>query len=348
MKIAILQFNPHLGEVDRNIQHADDLLAPCTTPIDLLVLPEMCFTGYNFPNLAAITPYLEPTAQGPSTRWAQRVARERACVVIVGYPETTTETKTKTGASETGATGTTGTGTETVTRHYNATVTVGPSGQILAHYRKSFLYYTDETWASEGFRKTATQQPFFASTIPFGGALGSVVMGHGICMDINPYRFEAAWTDYEFATQMLAHQCKLVVLSMAWLTRMTPEETRVHPERPDMETVAYWLERFWPFVDSLPAEPIVVVFANRCGSEGSVTGGTKVDHGETVALGDQVAYAGSSCVMRFQNGSVKLWEHHAGPQKGDVGLLGKGQEGTLVVDTGVAAGFLLQQKSAPT
>ena len=54
-------------------------------------------------------------------------------------------------------------------------------------------------------------------------------------------------------------------------------------------------------------------------------------HGEVIELGDRVAYAGSSCVMRFQAGSVKLWEHYVGPNKGDVGLLGKGEEAMLVV-----------------
>lgn len=226
------------------------------------------------------------------------------------------------------------------TRNFNSTVTVSPSGQVLANYRKSFLYYTDETWAEEGFRYTATGMPFFVT--PALGHLGAV--GHGICMDINPYRFEAPWAHYEFPTMMLRHHVKLVVLSMAWLTRLTPEDTRAEPERPDMETVAYWLERFFPFVDTQPQEPIVVVFANRCGSEGGTRGETQMPHGETIELGSRVAYAGSSCVMGFQNGSVKLWEQHEGPHQGDVGLLGKGEEAVLVVDTGVPASFLLQQK----
>ena len=51
--------------------------------------------------------------------------------------------------------------------------------------------------------------------------------------------------------------------------------------------------------------------------------------------------------MQFQSGNVKLWERHAEGvgRKGEVGLMGKGEEGVLVVDTGVPAGFLLQQKT---
>ncbi len=54
---------------------------------------------------------------------------------------------------------------------YNSVVLVSPTGEVLVNYRKSFLYYTDETWAEEG------KQGFFAGTLP---RLGQVAMG--ICM----------------------------------------------------------------------------------------------------------------------------------------------------------------------
>ncbi|CAK3836416.1 N-terminal amidase [Lecanosticta acicola] len=330
MKIAVLQFNPNLGAFAYNVSHADYLLSSNQTNLDLLVLPEMAFSGYNFPNLEAIRPFLEPTAQGPTTQWAIKTATQRQCTVVVGYPEIATETAAD-GSS--------------ATKNYNSTVFVGPNGAVLANYRKSFLYYTDETWAAEGFRSTPEQKPFFAAPIPSLLPHGGNV-GHGICMDINPYQFQSDWRHYEFASTMLQANCKLVLLSMAWLTRLTPEACAAEPERPDMETVAYWLERFWPFVDRQPAEAAVVVFANRCGSEGKAVGAVRMpEHGEEIEIGDRVAYAGSSCVMRFQGGSVKLWEHFVGKKKGDVGLLGKGEEGFLVVDTGMPAGFLLQQKT---
>lgn len=324
MKIAILQFNPRLGQFPQNITKADQLLSTNQSNLDLLVLPELAFSGYNFPSLAAITPFLEPTASGPTTQWAIRVARARNCTVIVGYPEIAVSSN------------------PAETKNYNSTVTISPKGEILANYRKSFLYYTDETWATEGFRSNnnPSQSPFFTS--PSLGNLGPV--GHGICMDINPYRFESPWTNYEFATAMLAHGCKLVVLSMAWLTRLTPEDTVAQANVPDMETVAYWLERFWPFQEARSTEAITVVFANRCGSEGTSAGERVLEHGEGIEMGDRVAYAGSSCVMQFQGGSVKLWERFVGEKKGEVGLLGMGEEGVLVVDGGSGAGFLLQQK----
>lgn len=149
-------------------------------------------------------------------------------------------------------------------------------------------------------------------------------------MDINPYKFSAPWTAYEFATRMLTSHTKLVLLSMAWLTRLLPQDLELDPESPDMETVAYWLERFHPLVEHAPEEEVVVVFANRCGVEGRAVGSVQVEGGEVVEEGDRVCYAGSSCVMRFQGGTVRMYEKRAG----GVAVLGKGEEGVLVVDTG--------------
>ncbi|KAK5122000.1 hypothetical protein LTR85_004572 [Meristemomyces frigidus] len=318
MRIATLQFSPSLGAVEHNIQRTNALLdASKPAQLDLLVLPEMAFSGYNFPNLEAIKPFLEPTTSGPTTQWAVETALRCHCYVIVGYPEIYTA-----------ADGT--------TRNYNSTVTVSLTGQVINNYRKSFLYYTDETWALEGFTSQPDQKPFFCGPL---GEFGTV--GQGICMDINPYRFEAPWQAYEFANSMLTGNAKLIVLSMAWLTRLLPSELEVEPDRPDMETVAYWLERFFPLVDSVSSEEVVVVFANRCGIEGNKVGRVHVENGEAVEEGDRVCYAGSSCIMKFQAGNVRMFERKAN----EVAVLGKGEEGLLVVDTDKPARFLLSNKT---
>jgi protein N-terminal amidase len=54
--------------------------------------------------------------------------------------------------------------------YYNSLVVVDSAGQNVAHYRKSFLYYTDATWAREG-------QGFYGGKL---GSLGQAAMG--ICM----------------------------------------------------------------------------------------------------------------------------------------------------------------------
>ncbi|KAK3717238.1 hypothetical protein LTR37_005947 [Vermiconidia calcicola] len=320
MKIACLQLNPILGAVQHNIDNANALLQNIKPgQLDLLVLPELAFTGYNFPSLEAIKPFLEPTTAGPTAQWAVNTARRLQCHVTVGYPEVSTSAAGQ-------------------TMNYNATVTVSPLGEVLANYRKSFLYYTDETWAYEGpngsalHSHTATSKPFLCGQL---GRLGHV--GHGICMDINPYQFTAPWRDFEFANTMLREGVRLVILSMAWLTHRLPHELEIEPDKPDMETVAYWRERFGPFIESAPREEIIVVFANRCGVEGNTSGTVHVENGAEAEEGDRVCYAGSSCVMRFQGGSVRLYDRGEG-----VAILGKNEQGLLVVDTLQHAKYSLQ------
>jgi len=66
---------------------------------------------------------------------------------------------------------------------YNSAVTVAPHGHIVAHYRKSFLYFTDATWAVEG-------PGFHAGILPLElneSITAEMRVTMGICMDINPY-----------------------------------------------------------------------------------------------------------------------------------------------------------------
>jgi protein N-terminal amidase len=74
------------------------------------------------------------------------------CVVTVGYPEKV-DVAPKWPASP---------------EYYNSAITVNADGETIANYRKSFLYYTDETWALEG------PDGFFDGEIE---GLGNVAMG---------------------------------------------------------------------------------------------------------------------------------------------------------------------------
>ncbi|CBY01150.1 hypothetical protein IAQ61_012032 [Plenodomus lingam] len=288
MKVACLQFAPEVGKVQSNIERAEKLLQSTHIPSDLdwLVLPELAFSGYNFHSLEEIQPFLEPTTSGVSTQWAIQIAKHYYCHVTVGYPEIATN--------------------ETPKSHYNSTVTVSPQGTILHNYRKSFLYYTDETWASEGpgsrqhtlSDPNSPDPPFFVGEL---GTLGKVTLG--ICMDINPYKFTSPWSDYEFANTALAAQCPIICVSMAWLCHLTPAELAQDPAQPDVATVAYWVERFQPIVEALGEKPIYIILANRCGMEKGV------------------CFAGSSAVMKIENGLVSLYE-----------TAGKSEEKCLVVD----------------
>ena len=323
MKIATLQFSPRVGDIARNFSLAESLLMReekenLLLGLDLLVLPELAFAGYNHPSLSAIAPYLEPTAAGPSTRWAARTAKRLKCTVAVGYAEAAEgegNWNTNFDAS----------GSSSAGKGFNSLVFVDCWGEVVAHYRKSFLYYTDETWAAEG-------EGFHAGVLPLGGEGGRrVKFSAGICMDINPYRFEAPWTEYEFANFARVGKVKLVVVSMAWLTRLSNEEVFGEGVRrmPDMDTVGYWVERFRPLIGPNGLEEeVVIVCANRTGEEGIA---------ERIG---EVIYAGSSCVMGLTkgdghtDGDVRIWN-----------IMGRAQEGILIVDTDKEPRYAVTKKA---
>jgi hypothetical protein len=91
---------------------------------------------------------------------------------------------------------------------------------------------------------------------------------------------------------------------MAWLTREEARSYSRTPREPDMETLSYWVSRLEPIIRAEGEEEIIVVFANRSGTEGSAV------------------YAGTSAVLGVQEGEVKVY-----------GILGRGERELLVVDT---------------
>ena len=196
---------------------------------------------------------------------------------------------------------------------YNSTITISPKGDTLAHYRKTHLYYTDETWAQASATKWLTVElPLHLSpSLSFinKGLENSVPSqttrtSFGICMDLNPQRFEASWTLYELATYTLNSDTRLLLLSMAWLTHKTSTELRESSADPDPETLSYWIERIVPLVHNKERK-VLVVFANRCGQEPP-----------------DARYAGSSWIGLVGFGKVNIW-----------GIAGRAQETLLCIDT---------------
>ena len=108
-------------------------------------------TGYNFRSLHHISPFLEPTAAGITSLWARTTALKHNCIVAAGYPEKVDVSKKWPANPE----------------YYNSVIMVNAEGETIANYRKSFLYYTDETWALEG-------KGFFAGAIE---GLGNIALG---------------------------------------------------------------------------------------------------------------------------------------------------------------------------
>jgi hypothetical protein len=123
----------------------------------------------------------------------------------------------------------------------------------------------------------------------------------------SPYKFEAPWSAFEFSYHVLDRRANLVILSMAWMSRIDARTFSRTPNEPDMETLCYWLSRLEPVIRAEDMGEIIVVICNRCGVE------------------DESVYAGTSCVLGIDGGEVKLY-----------GILGRGEKELLVVDTDTA------------
>ena len=91
---------------------------------------------------------------------------------------------------------------------------------------------------------------------------------------------------------------------MAWSTREDARHFSRMPKEPDMDTLTYWVRRLEPLIRAEKDEEIIVIFANRTGTE------------------DDAVYAGTSAVIGIKNGEVSVY-----------GLLGRGEKELLVVDT---------------
>jgi protein N-terminal amidase len=127
-------------------------------------------------------------------------------------------------------------------------------------------------------------------------------------MDLNPYQFKTDWSVYEFASHVVETKASLVILNNAWLFGPdAPQRSWGECDEPDRSTVRYWLARLQPLmrrVDENNMGEVIVAICNRVGTEG------------------EAVYAGSSLVMAFDDGEVKMW-----------GPMGASAPGLMIVDT---------------
>jgi len=90
MKVALAQVEPHLGDVDRNLEiHLEFIEKARRAKADLVVFPELSLTGYTLKDLAAEVA-LDPATDG---RFKKIVARSRGLSVVLGFMEESPEEK---------------------------------------------------------------------------------------------------------------------------------------------------------------------------------------------------------------------------------------------------------------
>ncbi|KAI5964820.1 NTA1 [Candida pseudojiufengensis] len=316
LKVAIVQIDSLLGQPKQNISKIQNLLtsklssfsSPNQKNLDLIVLSELAITGYNFKSSTHIKPYLESVDQfGPSLNFGKQLSLKYNCFTIIGYPEIFNKII------------------------YNSSAVFNRKGELIYNYRKSFLYETDEVWGcSENPNKNFEPIILNFETNENNSQDNesskdskSIITNIGICMDLNPYKFEAPFNKFEFSSKCYLNKSNLIICPMAWLSSSSPsikkQEDEINPElkslspeqyqnyltkqaqnitlsnEPNFETINYWILRFFPFLNHpfsiLPKwwsnqKKINILICNRIGKESSII------------------YGGSSCILQFNNSTV--------------------------------------------
>ncbi len=123
MRIAVVQFNPQFGRISDNIEKAASLMT--SIDADLIVLPELTFSGYAFTSREETASLAETVPDGFTMKRMRELSTGFGCAIIYGFPETHKG------------------------RLYNSCAFVSPESEIEV-YRKLHLYYYEKEWFDLG------------------------------------------------------------------------------------------------------------------------------------------------------------------------------------------------------
>ena len=123
MRVGFYQYDPQFGEVAKNLDAVTATLDQAEA--ELMVLPELFASGYQFVSQEEVRQLAEAVPDGPTTRRLIDIAKRRRMHIVAGLPE-------KAGA-----------------RCFNSAVVVGPSG-FIGCYRKTHLFYEETLFFTPG------------------------------------------------------------------------------------------------------------------------------------------------------------------------------------------------------
>ena len=123
MRVGFFQFAPRFGEVSHNLDKVVETLDQAEA--DLIVLPELFASGYQFVSQQEAITLSESVPNGPTTQRLIELAKRRRMVIVAGLPE-------RAGAA-----------------CYNSAVVVGPSG-FIGCYRKTHLFFEETLFFTPG------------------------------------------------------------------------------------------------------------------------------------------------------------------------------------------------------
>ena len=147
VRIACLQMEPCVGEKDRNLARGLEMIGEAAEAgADLVVLPELCSSGYVFNTREEARMLAEEIPDGPSCRaWADAAARH-GMHIVAGIAEREGHAL------------------------YNSAVVVSPQG-VIGTYRKNHLWADEnlffepgETWACRCFTPISGASRWWSAT----------------------------------------------------------------------------------------------------------------------------------------------------------------------------------------
>jgi predicted amidohydrolase len=126
MKIGYVQFRPLFGKKQKNLKRILGFLNEgADKNADLLVLPELCNTGYVFTSQAEVRALSEEVPEGETTQALVSFAGERNLCVVVGLCE------------------------KKENKYFNSSILAGPDG-FISVYRKPHLFDKEKLWFTSG------------------------------------------------------------------------------------------------------------------------------------------------------------------------------------------------------
>ncbi|QEW23072.1 N-carbamoyl-D-amino acid hydrolase (plasmid) [Paracoccaceae bacterium] len=124
--LAVLQMEPAFGETAANVARSLALIEDAAAKgAQVIVLPELCNTGYMFASRAEAASLAEPVPSGPSSRAWIDIAARLGLHIVAGITESDGD------------------------RLYNSAVIIGPSG-YLGTYRKLHLWGDEALYFTPG------------------------------------------------------------------------------------------------------------------------------------------------------------------------------------------------------
>jgi predicted amidohydrolase len=122
-RVGFYQFNPILGKIEYNRKIILEKLKTVNT--DLLVLPELAFTGYNFHNKRELLSAAENPKESLSINGLTKICAKKNLYIVTGFAE-------KSG-----------------NKIYNSAILIGPKG-IVYIYRKIHLFLNEKNLFTPG------------------------------------------------------------------------------------------------------------------------------------------------------------------------------------------------------